>query len=232
MIGVISFPGSNGDHDALAAMTQAVGLEARLVDCREQDLSRLDAVILPGGFSYGDHLRCGAIARFAPVMRPLAEFAARGGPVLGICNGFQILCEAGLLPGALRQNRTLRFHCFWTHVRIERVDTVWTGLLSLGDVAELPIAHGEGAYVADKATLAMMHRNRQVVARYGDASGHISQEHNPNGSLESIASVCNERGNVVGLMPHPERACDPLLGGTDGLKFLRSALLFTSGEQR
>ena len=224
-VGVVTFPGSNGDHDALDALRHDAGVDARFVDYRETSLDGLDAVILPGGFSYGDHLRCGAIARFAPVMRPLASFAAAGGPVLGICNGFQILTEAHLLPGALLRNASLHFHCFWTHVRIETDRTPWTAGIAEGTVLRLPVAHGEGAYFADAATLADIEANGQVVARYSSPEGTVSPETNRNGSVGSIAGVANERGNVVGLMPHPERAANDLVGGSDGLRLLRAVLV-------
>ena len=224
VIGVVTFPGSNGDHDALHALRDHVGVPARPVDFRETDLSGLAGLVLPGGFSYGDYLRCGAIARFAPVMEPLRRFAEAGGPVLGICNGFQILTEARLLPGALLRNSTLRFHCFVAHVRIEQPDTAWTEACSEGQVLRLPIAHGEGAYFADGETLAMLEAEGRVVARYCDESGNISPKHNPNGSSNAIAAITNRQRNVVGLMPHPERAADPLLGTADGLLLLRSAL--------
>jgi phosphoribosylformylglycinamidine synthase len=223
-VGVITFPGSNGDHDALHALRDDVGVPTRLVDHRETDLARFSALVLPGGFSYGDHLRCGAIARFSPVMEPLREFVARGGPVLGICNGFQILTEAHLLPGALRRNRTLRFHCHWTHVRVVQTETAWTEGCAPGQVLRLPVAHGEGSYVADEATLDRLEASRRVVARYCDADGRLSEAANPNGSARAIAGIANDAGNVVGLMPHPERAADASLGGTDGLLLLRSVL--------
>ncbi len=226
MIGVVSFPGSNGDHDALHALAEDVGAPARLVDYRETDLSAYSALILPGGFSYGDYLRCGAIARFAPVMAPIREFAAHGGPVLGICNGFQILTEAHLLPGALLRNRTLRFHCHWTTLRVEQPGTAWTGGLRAGEIIRLPVAHGDGAYFADPDTLDRLEGTGRIVARYCDAAGAAIDEANPNGSLRSIAGIANERGNVVGLMPHPERATDRLVGGDDGLKLLRSVVVF------
>ena len=224
VIGVVSFPGSNGDHDALHAVSVDLGADARPIDYRATDLAGVHAVILPGGFSYGDALRCGAIARFAPVMSAVRDFAAGGGPVLGICNGFQILCEAHLLPGALLRNRSLRFHCFRTHVRIDSAATAWTSELDPGEILELPVAHGEGAFFADPATIQRLEANGQVVARYCEADGTVSEGVNPNGSVGGIAAVSNEAGNVVGLMPHPERATDPLLGGTDGLLFLRSVL--------
>ncbi len=223
-VGVITFPGSNGDHDALHAMRHDVGVDARFVDYRETSLDGLSAVILPGGFSYGDHLRCGAIARFAPVMGPLVAFAEAGHPVLGICNGFQILTEAHLLPGALLRNRSLRFHCFWTHVRIESDRTAWTAGIAEGTVLRLPVAHGEGAYFADPLTITRLEGNGQIVARYSTPEGTISEGTNANGSVGSIAAISNERGNVVGLMPHPERAANPLVGGGDGLRLLGTVL--------
>lgn len=223
-IGVISFPGSNGDQDAVHALSHDLGVEARSIDYRAVDLSGLDAVILPGGFSYGDALRCGAIARFAPVMSELRLFAERGKPVLGICNGFQVLCEAHLLPGALIRNKSLKFHCFWTYIRIENASTPWTSSLARGDVLQLPVAHGEGAFYADPAVIGQLEANGQIVCRYCAPEGSIMDSANPNGSVSNIAAVCNEARNVVGLMPHPERATDPLLGGTDGLRLLRSVL--------
>lgn len=223
-VAVISFPGSNGDQDALSALRDEVGVDARLIDHRETTLDGVAAVVLPGGFSYGDHLRCGAIARFAPVMSEVRSFAARGGPVLGICNGFQILTEAHLLPGALLRNRTLRFHCHWTHIRLERHGNAWLSNVRPGEVLRLPVAHGDGAYFADPETLDRLEANGQVVARYCEQDGHLSPTSNANGSSRSIAAVSNEGGNVVGLMPHPERATNPLIGGEDGLRLLRSAL--------
>ncbi|MEA2523888.1 MAG: phosphoribosylformylglycinamidine synthase subunit PurQ / glutaminase [Thermomicrobiales bacterium] len=223
-VGVISFPGSNGDHDALHALSHDLGVPSRMVDYRETDLSPFSALVVPGGFSYGDYLRCGAIARFAPVIEPLREFAARGGPVLGICNGFQILTEAHLLPGALLRNESLRFQCHWTHLRIEQTATPWTEALSSGERIRLPIAHGEGAYFADAETLDRLEATGRVVARYCDDQGGVTADANPNGSVNNIAAVANETGNVVGLMPHPERATDRTIGGDDGLRLLRSIL--------
>jgi len=226
LVGVISFPGSNGDHDALHAFSHDLGVPSRLVDYRETDLSRFSALVVPGGFSYGDYLRCGAIARFAPVIEPLREFAARGGPVLGICNGFQVLTEAHLLPGALLRNATLRFHCHWTHIRTEQTQTAWTSDLTVGQVVRLPIAHGEGAYFADDATLAHLHDTGRIVARYCKPDGTVDAAANPNGSIDNIAAIANHAGNVVGLMPHPERATDQSIGGDDGLLLLRSVVSY------
>ncbi len=222
--GVISFPGSNGDHDALSALERDLGVEVRKVDYRETDLDGFDAIVLPGGFSYGDALRCGAIARFSPVMEPLREFADAGLPVLGICNGFQILCEAHLLPGALLRNRTLKFHCHWTHIRVESDRSPWTAELEIGDVLCLPVAHGEGAYFASSDLVSELEERGQIIARYCESDGAVTQAANANGSVGNIAAVSNEAGNVVGLMPHPERATNDLVGGTDGLRLLRGVL--------
>jgi phosphoribosylformylglycinamidine synthase I len=222
--GVISFPGSNGDHDAYSALEDDLGVDVRMIDYRETDLSGFDAIILPGGFSYGDALRCGAIARFSPVMDPLRSFVDQGKPVLGICNGFQILCEAHLLPGALLRNVTLKFHCHWTNIRIESTQSSWTQGLAEGDVLKLPVAHGEGAYFASPDLVEELERNGQIVARYCDQDGQPSSAANANGSVDGIAAVSNQRGNVVGLMPHPERATNDIVGGSDGLRLLRGML--------
>lgn len=226
MIGVVSFPGSNGDHDAVYALSEQVGVPVRVVDYRETSVAGLAGLVLPGGFSYGDALRCGALARFAPVMGAIREFAARGGPVLGICNGFQILTEAHLLPGALVRNRTLRFHCHPTPIRIEGKSTAWTTALRTGQILRLPIAHGAGAFEADAETIARLEGEGQIIARYAAMPHDIPHKRNTNGSLNNIAGIANAEGNVVGLMPHPERACEPLLGGDDGLALLRAALDF------
>ncbi|ABG03961.1 phosphoribosylformylglycinamidine synthase subunit I [Rubrobacter xylanophilus DSM 9941] len=213
-VGVVVFPGSNCDRDALHAVERA-GAEPVELWHADADLKGSDAVILPGGFSYGDYLRPGAIARFARVMGPLEAFAREGGPVLGVCNGFQVLCEAHLLPGALLQNRGLRFVCRRVRVRVERADTPWTAACAPGEELTLPVAHNEGNYFADPATLARLEEEGRVVLRYLE---------NPNGSANDIAGVCSEGRNVVGLMPHPERASDPLLGSGEGLGILRSVL--------
>jgi phosphoribosylformylglycinamidine synthase len=223
-IGVISFPGSNGDHDALANLEADLGVSVRRVDYRETTLTGLDAVVLPGGFSYGDALRCGAIARFAPIMTELQKAATDGMPILGICNGFQVLCESHMLPGALLRNKTLRFHCFRANIRIENASTAWTNALDEGTVLNLPIAHGEGAYYIDSAGLSDLEANGQIVARYCEPDGTITESANENGSVAGIAAICNAQRNVVGLMPHPERATNDLVGGTDGLRLLRSVL--------
>jgi phosphoribosylformylglycinamidine synthase len=219
---VITFPGSNGDYDLYKAV-QIVGGEASLVWHRETGgLKRYDAVLLPGGFSYGDYLRAGAIASLSPIMEDVVAFAKAGGPVLGICNGFQTLCEAGLLPGALIRNESLRFESRDVRVRVERTDTVFTSDYRAGQVLRIPIAHGEGNYEADEGTLARLEGEGRVAFRYVDAKGQVTEDANPNGSWHSIAGIVNEGGNVLGMMPHPERAMEQLLGSADG------APLFTS----
>jgi len=229
-VAVVTFPGSNGDYDALCAVRDGLGVHAELVWHTTTDLSDYDAVILPGGFSYGDYLRAGAIARFAPVMDAVRAAAAAGKPVLGICNGFQILTEAGLLPGALLRNANRAFVCDWVWVRVETSRTPWTSTIPEGTVLRLPIAHGEGRYYADPATLAALERDRCVVFRYVDALGNVTEAANPNGSLGNIAGVCNAAGNVVGLMPHPERAYDALLGSASGLLILAAGLNVASAR--
>ncbi|MBO9306271.1 phosphoribosylformylglycinamidine synthase subunit PurQ [Thermomicrobium sp.] len=221
---VVTFPGSNGDHDALMAIRLGLGHAAELVWYTETDLSRFDCIIIPGGFSYGDYLRAGALARFAPVMSAVAREAEAGKPILGICNGFQILTEARLLPGALLRNASLEFVCDWVWVRVEQTRTPWTSQLAPGTLLRLPIAHGEGRYYVEAEELVALEANGQVVFRYVDADGLPTADANPNGSVANIAGVCNERGNVVGLMPHPERAYDRFVGGDDGLRILASVL--------
>jgi phosphoribosylformylglycinamidine synthase I len=223
-IGVITFPGSNGDQDSFDAFALGLRAPTRMIDYRETDLSNCAAIVLPGGFSYGDHLRCGAIARFAPVMDALKTFADAGGPVLGLCNGFQILTEAHLLPGALLRNHSLQFHCRWIDIVVENARTAWTAELTKGQIFNLPVAHGDGAFFADDATLDRMERNGQIVFRYCEPDGKVTPDANFNGSARSIAGISNEGGNVVGMMPHPERAADLLLGSDAGLEILRSAL--------
>ena len=222
--GIVVFPGTWSDGDCYYAVKEAMGQEASYVWHKETDLSTYDCVILPGGFSYGDYLRTGAIARFSPVMLAVEEFASKGGLVLGICNGFQILCEAGILPGALLRNAHLQFRCQWTHLRVEDTDTSYTRACPPACVLRIPISHGEGSYYADPPTLQALNEGRQVLFRYCDASGAISQEANPNGSVENIAGIVNQAGNVLGMMPHPERCCDPLLGGTDGRILFQSII--------
>ncbi len=220
--GVIVFPGSNCDHDAYHVISKHVGQPVDFIWHRDTDLSTYDAVIIPGGFSYGDYLRAGALARFSPVMSSVQEFAARGGFVLGVCNGFQILCEAGLLPGALIRNRDLHFICRHVNVRVETTETPFTHGLKAGDVLSLPVAHGEGNYVCDDATLEELKREDRIVFRYADAGGQLTDEANVNGSRESIAGICSRERNVLGMMPHPERACEDLLGSADGRDIFRS----------
>ncbi len=220
--GIAVFPGTWSDTDCFHVAGTLLGQEARYLSHRDTDLSSLDCVLLPGGFSYGDYLRTGAIARFAPIMGALAEFAARGGLVIGICNGFQILCEAGLLPGALMRNRHLEFRCQWTYLRAENIRTPFTCAIEPGAVLRVPISHGEGNYYADAATIQHLEETGRVVFRYCDEAGHITDETNPNGSINNIAGIVNDRGNVLGMMPHPERCCEQLLGGTDGLLIFRS----------
>ncbi len=220
--GVVVFPGSNDDRDALRVAHRVLGDEAVALWHKDQDLRGVDVVLLPGGFSYGDYLRCGAMARSAPIMAAVRRHAADGGVVLGVCNGFQILCESGLLPGALVRNRSLLFVCDAVTVRVERSDTAFTVGCRVGDVLTLPIKHGEGCYVADEATLASIENEGRIVFRYVDTAGRPTPEANPNGSLGNVAGVCNRERNVVGLMPHPEHAVDRLTGGEDGLRLFRS----------
>jgi phosphoribosylformylglycinamidine synthase subunit PurQ / glutaminase len=222
-IGVITFPGSLDDRDALRAVSAMGGDPVRLWHA-DPDLYGVDGVILPGGFSYGDYLRAGAIARFAAVMEEVRAFAERGGPVLGICNGFQILCEAGLLPGALIRNRSLRFVCREVHLRVESSATPITGRLLPGEVIEMPVKHGEGQFVAGDGEIRRMEEDGLVVFRYSTSSGEVSDRANPNGSLGNIAGVRNANGNVVGLMPHPEHAVDPDVGATGGQLLFASLL--------
>jgi phosphoribosylformylglycinamidine synthase subunit PurQ / glutaminase len=221
---VIVFPGSNCDHDAYYAASQVLGQKAEYIWHKDTDLKGADAVILPGGFAHGDYLRTGAMARFSPVMHEVKAFAARGGPVLGICNGFQVLLEAGLLPGAMLRNRGLKFRCEYVHIRVEQTDTPFTLACRKGQVLRIPIAHGEGNYFAEPEVVARLEDNRQVVFRYTDAAGAVVDEANPNGSVAAIAGLCNEARNVVGLMPHPERACESIIGSVDGLLIFESVL--------
>lgn len=214
--GVVVFPGSNCDHDTYHVISKVLGQPVNFIWHKNEELDGYDAIILPGGFSYGDYLRTGAIARFSPVMGAVKRFAAEGGLVLGICNGFQILCEAGLLPGALLRNRDLKFRCEHVSVRVEQADTPFTGACQAGQILSVPIAHGEGNFFCDEATLTELEARRQVVFRYCDERGEPTSEANPNGSLNNIAGVCNPGRNVLGLMPHPERAAESLLGSNDG----------------
>jgi len=222
--GVVVFPGSNCDRDVAYITRDLLDQPTRMVWHEETDISDLDVVVIPGGFSYGDYLRCGAIARFSPVMRSTIEHAKQGKFVLGICNGFQVLTEAGLLPGALVRNRDLHFICDRVSLKIERTNLSWTQFYSPGQIITLPIAHGEGRYYADSDTLAQLEDNGQVLFRYSNQVGEINTSSNPNGSLNNIAGICNREGNVLGMMPHPERASDPILGGNDGMKLFHGLL--------
>jgi phosphoribosylformylglycinamidine synthase len=220
VIGVVVFPGSNCDHDAYHVLKHVCGQPVRFVWHKDADLAGLDAIVLPGGFSYGDYLRTGAIARFSPVMQAVGEFAKRGGPVLGICNGFQILQEAGLLPGAMLRNRAVKFLSRPVHIRVERDDSSATAGILVGTVLTMPIAHGEGNFYAAPEEIARLEGEGQVVFRYTTRDGRLDADANVNGSTAAIAGVCNRDRNVVGLMPHPERASEAALGGTDGKRIL------------
>ena len=220
--GVVVFPGTWSDVDCYHVLDEVLGQEASYVWHKETDLSSYDCVVLPGGFSYGDYLRCGAIARFSPVMESVVEFAGRGGLVLGICNGFQVLCEAGLLPGALLRNDSLEFRCEWVNLRVDNSESVFTSNCASGQRLRVPISHGEGRYYADDATLNTLDDEGRVLFRYCSEDGDINAESNPNGSLNGIAGIMNREGNVLGMMPHPERCCEPVLGGTDGLHIFES----------
>ena len=220
--GVIIFPGSNCDQDSYNAAIAATGGQASFLWHESRDLENCDAIIVPGGFAYGDYLRTGAIARFAPIMQEVARFAASGGLVLGICNGFQILCEAGLLPGALMRNAGLKYVCKYVHLRVENADTPFTNACKAGDVLRIPIGHMEGNYYCDPETLDQLKRQNRIVVRYCDPEGKITPQANPNGSLENIAGICSEGRNVLGMMPHPDRSSEQLLGSADGAKIFRS----------
>ena len=222
--GVVVFPGSNCDHDAYHAAKHVLGQQARFIWHKETSLQGVDAVLLPGGFAHGDYLRTGAIARFSPIMQDVIRFAGAGGPVLGVCNGFQVLLESGLLPGAMLRNRSVKFQCEQVLVRVEHTDTPFTVACRAGQVLRIPIAHGEGNYYAEPTVVQRLEENRQVVFRYVDAAGQASDAANPNGSVHNIAGLCSAGRNVVGLMPHPERACELALGSADGLVMFESVL--------
>ncbi len=221
---VLQFPASNCDQDAIHALRDVLGHSARYVWHKETSLGAVDAVIVPGGFSYGDYLRCGAIARFSPVMAAVQRFAADGGLVLGICNGFQVLCEAGLLPGALIRNRSLQFRCEQVHLKTLTADSPFTSQIPPGRPLRIPIAHGEGCYFAEEETLTGLKAKNQVLWLYCNAQGEVTDQSNPNGSLWNIAGICNEGRNVAGLMPHPERGCEAILGSADG-RFIFESLI-------
>jgi phosphoribosylformylglycinamidine synthase subunit PurQ / glutaminase len=220
--GVVVFPGSNCDHDTYHVISKVIGQPVDFIWHKEQEIDRFDAIILPGGFSYGDYLRTGAIARFSPVMKSVVEFANAGGLVLGICNGFQILCESGLLPGGLLRNRDLKFICEHINIRVETSDTPFTSACSVGQVISIPIAHGEGNFFCDRRTLDELEGEGRIIFRYCDANGLVNADANPNGSLNNIAGICNRDRNVLGMMPHPERASESLLGCNDGRIILLS----------
>jgi phosphoribosylformylglycinamidine synthase len=230
--GVIVFPGSNCDHDAYHVISKHVGQPVDFIWHRERDLSAYDALLIPGGFSYGDYLRAGALARFSPVMESVKDFAAEGKYVFGICNGFQILCEAGLLPGALIRNADLNFVCKHVNVRVENPNTPFTMESGDGDVLSLPVAHAEGNYVCDDATFNTLEENHQIVFRYCDETGAVTDEANPNGARSNIAGICNQDRNVLGMMPHPERACEELLGSNDGREIFLSLAKTIASEGR
>jgi phosphoribosylformylglycinamidine synthase subunit PurQ / glutaminase len=222
--GVVVFPGSNCDHDAHYVAGSMLKQDVRLIWHKEGSVGDVDVIILPGGFSYGDYLRCGAIARFSPVMKDVVRFANNGGLVIGICNGFQVLTEAGLLPGVLLRNRSLLFVCKYLHLKVENAGTRFTNKCTHSEVIEIPVAHGEGNYFTDPDTLKQLQDNRQIIFRYCDRTGNITDEANVNGSLNNIAGIINEKGNVLGMMPHPERASDPVLKHTDGRKIFDSII--------
>lgn len=222
--GIVTFPGSNCDYDAYQAVVESLGEEAVFLWHKDHELHQSDVIVLPGGFSYGDYLRAGAIARFSPVMQDVIAFAKRGGPVLAICNGFQIACEAGLLPGALLRNASLKFVCEVVQLRVETTETLFTNRYDRGAVLRIPIAHGDGRYTADESTLDRLEGEGRVVLRYVGGPADADEWWSPNGSMRSIAGIVNDAGNVLGMMPHPERAVDPLLGSTDGLGIFESVL--------
>lgn len=222
--GIAVFPGTWSERDTYFAVHDVLGQEARYVWHKDTDISDCDAIILPGGFSYGDYLRCGAIARFSPVMDSVRDFAESGGPVIGICNGFQVLCEAGLLPGALVRNEILEFRCEWVGLKVENTETMFTSRSKPGQILNIPISHGEGNWQADASTVERVENDGQVVFRYSNTDAEVSEQTNPNGSINNIAGIINERGNVMGLMPHPEKACEQILGGDDGNVIFRSMI--------
>jgi phosphoribosylformylglycinamidine synthase I len=230
-VGIVIFPGSNCDFDAYQAFKLVDGVEVSYIWHGAQDISNFDLIVLPGGFSFGDYLRSGAVARFSPVMNSVIEFAAGGGHLLGICNGFQTLLESGLLPGAMLRNSGLRFVCKDVYLRVENNLSCFTGSLENGDLLKMPIAHGEGNYYADNKTLKELEENDRIIFRYADGAGAITANSNPNGSLNNIAGIINEKGNVLGMMPHPERAVEKILGSQDGLKLVKSiSNIFSGGK--
>jgi len=225
--GIIVFPGSNCDHDSYHAAITSTGQQATMLWHDSHNLENCDAIVIPGGFAYGDYLRTGAIARFAPIMQQVSKFAAAGGQVIGICNGFQILCEAGLLPGALMRNSGLKYICKFVNIRVENTDTPFTNACKPGEVLRIPIGHMEGNYYCDAQTLQSLQKQNRIVFRYSTSNGKITADANPNGSLDNIAGICNEGRNVLGMMPHPDRSSDPLLGSSDGAKIFKSMAMAT-----
>jgi phosphoribosylformylglycinamidine synthase subunit PurQ / glutaminase len=228
--GVIVFPGSNCDHDSYHAAITSTGQQATMLWHDSHNLENCDAIVVPGGFAYGDYLRTGAIARFAPIMQQVSKFAAADGHVIGICNGFQILCEAGLLPGALMRNAGLKYVCKFVNIRVDNADTPFTSACKPGEILRIPIGHMEGNYYCDAQTLQSLQRQNRIVFRYSSTDGKITADANPNGSLDNIAGICNEGRNVLGMMPHPDRSSDPLLGSSDGAKIFKSMAMATVGH--
>ena len=229
--GVVVFPGSNCDYDCWWAIKKVTGEKVDFIWHKEENIEEFDCIVLPGGFSYGDYLRAGAIARFSPVMRKVKEFAQKGGLVIGICNGFQILLEAGLLPGAMRKNKNLLFICKYTYIKVENNLTPFTKLFKKGEVAKIPIAHFEGNYYVDEKTLSEMKKNNQIIFRYCNKEGKITEDSNPNGSVEAIAGICNKGKNVLGMMPHPERCSEAILGSEDGKLIWESIKISLANER-
>jgi phosphoribosylformylglycinamidine synthase subunit PurQ / glutaminase len=228
--GIIVFPGSNCDHDSYHAAITSTGQQATMLWHDSHNLENCDAIVVPGGFAYGDYLRTGAIARFAPIMQQVSKFAAADGHVIGICNGFQILCEAGLLPGALMRNAGLKYVCKFVNIRVDNADTPFTSACKPGEILRIPIGHMEGNYYCDAQTLQSLQRQNRIVFRYSSTDGKITADANPNGSLDNIAGICNEGRNVLGMMPHPDRSSDPLLGSSDGAKIFKSMAMATVGR--
>ncbi|MEK6657461.1 MAG: phosphoribosylformylglycinamidine synthase subunit PurQ [Nitrospirota bacterium] len=230
--GILVFPGSNCDHDCYHVIKHVLNCEAEFVWHKEKELKGFDVIIIPGGFSYGDYLRTGAIAKFSPVMKAVKKFAKKGGLIIGICNGFQILLEAGLLPGAMLRNRSLKFICKDIYIRVENANTPFTNKCADKKVLRMPIAHAEGSYFADSETLSSLNKNQQIIFRYSDKSGNITDLANPNGSAENIAGICNKEGNILGMMPHPERCAEAILGNEDGMLIFKSIINFGKGVVR
>ena len=222
--GVVVFPGTWSDVDCFHVIKDYLEQDVDYVWHKDTDLSKFDCIILPGGFSYGDYLRCGAIAKFSPVMESIKDFSEKGKTVIGICNGFQILCESGILPGVLIRNKDLKFRCEMTNLLVQNTDSCFTNRCDLDQVIQVPISHGEGNYFADNDTLDKLENNNQIIFKYSSSTGDVSDINNPNGSVMNIAGIINRNGNVLGMMPHPERVCDPILGGSDGLKIFGSIL--------